>query len=246
MVLSISKHHCIGSCSPAKVVLRVLLATSLLASASLARADVPLPEQVVFNRDVRPILADNCFFCHGPDASHREADLRLDVREEALESAAFVPGEPAQSALIERILTQDPEEQMPPPASRKALTERQKEILGRWIEQGAEYQRHWAYEPPAKAEIAAGQNGVDILVSRRLAEIGLTPSPEADRRTLIRRLSWDLIGLPPTPDEVVAFENDASPEAYENLVDRLLQNPHYGVQPPAAQHGGGWCTGQGL
>ena len=200
----------------------------LLASASLAQAAAPLPAKVEFNRDVRPILADNCFFCHGPDAGHREADLRLDVREEALESAAFVPGEPAQSALIERILADDPEERMPPPDSRKELTERQKEILKLWIEQGAEYQRHWAYEPPVKADIAAGQNGVDVLVWRRLAEIGLKPSPEADRRTLIRRLSWDLIGLPPTPEEVVAFENDSSPTAYENLVDRLLQNPHYG------------------
>ena len=117
---------------------------------------------------------------------------------------------------------------MPPPDSHKKLTERQKEILKRWIEQGAQYQRHWAYEPPVKADIAAGQNGVDVLVRRRLAEIGLQPSPEADRRTLIRRLYWDLIGLPPTPEEVAAFENDSSPDAYENLVDRLLQNPHYG------------------
>ena len=187
-----------------------------------------MPAKVEFNRDVRPILADNCFFCHGPDAGHRQADLRLDVRDNAIESAAFVPGDPAESALIERILADDPDERMPPPDSRKELTERQKEILKLWIEQGAEYQRHWAYEPPVKVDVAAGQNGVDVLVSRRLTEIGLKPSPEADRRTLIRRLSWDLIGLPPTPEEVTAFENDSSPTAYENLVDRLLQNPHYG------------------
>ncbi|MHB9065188.1 MAG: PSD1 and planctomycete cytochrome C domain-containing protein [Pirellulaceae bacterium] len=213
------------------VMLNGFLAVLLLAAlANLAQADAPLPEKVDFNRDVRPILADNCFFCHGPDPNHREADLRLDVREEALESAALVPGEPAESALIERILADDPEERMPPADSRKELTERQKEILKLWIEQGAEYQRHWAYEPPVKADVnlAAGQNGVDLLVGRRLAEIGLKPSAEADRRTLIRRLSWDLIGLPPTPEEVMAFENDASPMAYENLVDRLLQNPHYG------------------
>ncbi|MHB0954992.1 MAG: PSD1 and planctomycete cytochrome C domain-containing protein [Pirellulaceae bacterium] len=213
------------------VMLNGFLAVLLLAAlANLAQADAPLPEKVDFNRDVRPILADNCFFCHGPDPNHREADLRLDVREEALESAALVPGEPAESALIERILADDPEERMPPADSRKELTERQKEILKLWIEQGAEYQRHWAYEPPVKADVnlAAGHNGVDLLVGRRLAEIGLKPSAEADRRTLIRRLSWDLIGLPPTPEEVMAFENDASPMAYENLVDRLLQNPHYG------------------
>ncbi|MHB8866342.1 MAG: PSD1 and planctomycete cytochrome C domain-containing protein [Pirellulaceae bacterium] len=213
------------------VMLNGFLAVLLLAAlANLAQADAPLPEKVDFNRDVRPILADNCFFCHGPDPNHREADLRLDVREEALESAALVPGEPAESALIERILADDPEERMPPADSRKELTERQKEILKLWIEQGAEYQRHWAYEPPVKADVnlAAGHNGVDLLVGRRLAEIGLKPSAEADRRTLIRRLSWDLIGLPPTPEEVLAFENDASPMAYENLVDRLLQNPHYG------------------
>ncbi|MHB8973645.1 MAG: PSD1 and planctomycete cytochrome C domain-containing protein [Pirellulaceae bacterium] len=223
-----SKHHGCGSCFPAKVVTKVFLAAWLLASASLAQADVPLPAKVEFNRDVRPILAENCFYCHGPDAGHREAELRLDIREEALESAAFVPGEPAQSALIERILSDDLEERMPPPNSHKELAERQKEILRLWIEQGAEYQRHWAYEPPVKADIAAGQNGIDVLVRRRLDELGLKPSPEANRRTLIRRLYWDLIGLPPTPAEVAAFEVDASPTAYENLVDRLLQNPHYG------------------
>jgi hypothetical protein len=204
------------------------LAPLLLASASLAQDAPPLPAKVEFNRDVRPILADNCFFCHGPDASHRQADLRLDERDSAIESAALVPGDPAESALIERILAEDPDERMPPPDSRKELTERQKQILQRWIEQGAEYQRHWAYEPPTKADIPPGQNGIDVLVSRRLAEIGLSPSPEADRRTLIRRLSWDLTGLPPTHEEVTAFENDASATAYENLVDRLLQNPHYG------------------
>ena len=200
----------------------------LFAGASFAQSDASLPEKVHFNRDVRPILSDNCFYCHGPDANHREADLRLDVREEALDSAAFVPGKPAESTLVERILADDPEQRMPPPGSHKELTNRQKEILQLWIAQGAEYQRHWAYEPPAKADVPAGQNAVDVLVARRLAEIGLQPSPEADRRTLIRRLSWDLIGLPPTHEEVAAFENDSSPNAYENLVDRLLQNPHYG------------------
>lgn len=194
----------------------------------LGQAAAAPPAQVEFNRDVRPILSDNCYACHGPDASHREADLRLDLRDEALDSGAIVPGEPDESELIVRILSDDPDEQMPPPESKKTLTDQQKEILQRWVEQGAPYQRHWSYEPPVKPEIDGGQNAVDVLVRRRLAEIGLTPSPEADRRTLIRRLYWDLIGLPPTPEEVAAFEADQAPDAYENLVERLLQNPHFG------------------
>jgi hypothetical protein len=185
-------------------------------------------EPVEFNRDVRPILSDNCFYCHGPDASHREADLRLDVREEALELEAFVPGDPDASMLVERILSDEPYERMPPPESNKVLTAQQKEVLVRWIAQGALYQRHWSYEPIVKPEIPDGAQGVDYLVHRRLAEIGLEPSPQADRRTLIRRLYWDLLGLPPTPDEVDAFQNDSSADAYEQLVERVLQNPHYG------------------
>ena len=117
---------------------------------------------------------------------------------------------------------------MPPPDSHKKLTDRQKAILKSWVAQGAEYQKHWSYEKVVKAEIPAGKNGIDVLVRKRLAEIGLKPSPEADRLTLIRRLYADLIGLPPTPEEVQAFVNDASPQAYEQLVDRLLKNPHYG------------------
>ena len=127
-----------------------------------------------------------------------------------------------------RILSDDADERMPPAESNKHLTDRQKDILQRWIAQGAEYQRHWSYEPPVKAPIPAGENGVDVLVRQRLAEIGLKPSPEADRRTLIRRLYSDLLGLPPTPEETAAFEADGQPGAYERLVDRVLANPHYG------------------
>ncbi|HVV98809.1 MAG TPA: PSD1 and planctomycete cytochrome C domain-containing protein, partial [Planctomycetaceae bacterium] len=185
-------------------------------------------ERVQFNRDVRPILSDNCFFCHGPDEGNRKADLRLDLRDQAIEAGAIIPGKTAESSLIERILSDDPAERMPPPKSNKHLTDRQKDILQRWIAQGAEYQRHWSYEPPVKAEIPAGENGVDVLVRRRLAEVGLKPSREADRRTLIRRLYSDLIGLPPTPQEVAAFEADEQPGAYERLVERVLANPHYG------------------
>lgn len=191
-------------------------------------AEPPLPAKVEFNRDVRPILSDNCFFCHGPDKNHREADLRLDLRAEAIQAEAFVPGQPDKSALVARIFSDDVDEQMPPPQSNKKLTPRQKEILKRWVAEGAEYQQHWAYEPPVKAAVPAGQNGVDVLVQRRLAEVGLKASPEADRRTLIRRLYADLLGLPPTPEEVQAFVNDNSPDAYPQLVERVLKNPHYG------------------
>jgi len=191
-------------------------------------AEPSVPDKIDFNRDVRPILSDNCFACHGPDAAKREAELRLDVRDDALKQKAIVPGKPEASQLIERILSTDAETQMPPPAANKRLTERQKTILKNWIAQGAEYKLHWSYEKPVKAVIPAGQNAIDTLVGKRLKEIGLKPSPEADRRTLIRRLYSDLLGLPPTPEEVAAFVHDKAPDAYEKLVERVLQNPHYG------------------
>ncbi len=206
--------------------LRASLALALLPGA-LAAAEA-LPEQVDFNRDIRPILSDNCFYCHGNDPDHRKAKLRLDVREDALAKEAFVPGKPGESLLVERILSDDEDELMPPPDSNKKLTQRQKDLLAKWIEQGAEYRQHWSYEPPVKAEIPAGANGVDHLVRKRLASIGLKPSPEADKRTLIRRLHADLVGLPPKPEEVAAFLADESPDAYAKLVDRLLASPHYG------------------
>ena len=183
---------------------------------------------VDFGRDIRPILADNCFACHGPDAANRKADLRLDVRDEAVAAGAIVPGKPEESGVVERIRSSDPDTLMPPPDSHKPLDDRQKDLLGRWIAAGAEYTRHWAYEPPRKSEVPAGANAIDHLVRRRLAQIGLESSPEADRRTLIRRLSFDLLGLPPTPEEVEAFERDTSSDAYGKLVERLLASPHYG------------------
>lgn len=209
--------------------MRLSLAVLILTCAgSVYAAEPPLPDKIEFNRDVQPILSDKCFYCHGPDANHRQADLRLDIREEAFGSGALVAGDLEQSMLIERIFADSADEQMPPPDANKKLSERQKEILKRWVQQGAEYQRHWSYEPPVKAPISAEQNGVDHLVRSRLAEIGLQPSAEADRRTLIRRLHFDLIGLPPTPEEVRAFLTDESPDAYEQLVERLLDSPHYG------------------
>jgi hypothetical protein len=202
----------------------------MAAAAYLWAASVASSAPVSFNRDIRPILSDNCFSCHGPDASHRQADLRLDIRDDAVAAGAIVPGKPADSTLVSRIEATDAGELMPPPESHKKLDAKQKELLTRWIEQGAEYQKHWAYEQPVKVAVPAGTNGVDHLVRKRLTEIGLKPSAEADRRTLIRRLSFDLLGLPPTPDEVAAFVADTRPDAYVLLVDRLLASPHYGEQ----------------
>ena len=200
---------------------------------ALSAGEPPIPAKIEFNRDVRPILSDTCFHCHGPDKNARQAELRLDLREEAVKAAAsgatpIVPGKLAESELARRINSKDEAEQMPPPDAHKPLTARQKEILSRWIAQGAEYQKHWSFEPPVKAVVPAGKNGVDVLIEKRLAEVGFEPSPQADRRTLIRRLYFDMLGLPPTPAEVAAFEADASPDAYEKLVDRVLENPHYG------------------
>jgi hypothetical protein len=182
------------------------------------------PPRIVFNRDIRPILSDNCFACHGPDKNKRQADLRLDQP-----NRTVVPGDILASELVRRINWPDGDgSQMPPASFHKKLTAVQKHLLMRWIDEGAVYQKHWSYEPPVKVAIPAGKSAVDYLVQKRLTEIGLKPSPVADRRTLIRRLSFDLLGLPPTPAEVTKFEQDSSPDAYKNLVERLLANPHYG------------------
>ncbi len=182
-------------------------------------------EPVQFNRDVRPILSDKCFHCHGPDANKRQADLRLDVRDAAIEAGALTPGKPEDSELLRRVLSNDPEERMPPASAKLGtLSQREQQTLRRWIEQGAPYERHWAFlslEPTAKAKI-------DAVVEAGLARRGLALQREADRTTLIRRLSFDLTGLPPTPAEIEAFINDAAPDAYERLVDRLLASEHYG------------------
>ena len=191
-------------------------------------AAAPAADTVEFNRDIRPILSDNCFYCHGNDASHRKAKLRLDLRDAALKKEAFVPGKPEESELIKRLSLTDPDEVMPPPDSHKKLTPEQKELLRRWIAEGAKYQNHWAYEAPAKAPTPAPEQAIDALVGARLKARGLAPAAEADRRTLARRLHADLLGLPPTPEEVDAFVRDTSPDAYARLVERLLASPHYG------------------
>jgi hypothetical protein len=199
----------------------------VLSTAGLS-ASPEVPANVEFNRDIRPILSDNCFHCHGPDKSHRKAKLRLDVREDALEKEAFIPGKPAESELVKRLHSKDSDEVMPPPDSNKKLTAHQKALLEQWIKQGGQYQLHWSYEEPVKAPMPAKANPVDALVAKRLSSLGLKSSPEADRRTLIRRLYSDLLGLPPSPAEVSAFVADKQPDAYQKLVEKLLANPHYG------------------
>lgn len=200
------------------------LSFTILAFAGLASA----ADKLQFNRDIRPILVDRCFACHGPDANHREADLRLDDRESAVESLAIVPGKADESAIIKRILSDNPKRIMPPPHANKPLTAEQKQLLQRWVNEGAEYQGHWAYLAPQATPVPQGQNPVDSLVAQHLAQKKLQPAPEADRRTLARRLSFDLLGLPPRNEDVERLVSDPSPQAYEQYVERLLQSPHYG------------------
>lgn len=194
---------------------------------------------VRFSSDVLPILASKCFTCHGPDAQQRKAGLRLDQKDglfAPLKSGdvAVVPGDLEKSTLALRIASTDPEEQMPPPDAPKALTDGERQILTRWISEGAPWTGHWAFEPlqlVSPPEIAGdtwGRNPIDQFIRAAQIPRDLTPSLEADRRTLIRRLSYDLLGLPPTPKEVDAFISDARPDAWEQLVDRMLASPRYG------------------
>src|SRR6266446_858851 len=216
------------SAPPANGLFRNLAAVLLLPSFISTGLAAKAPDKLSYSRDIRPVLSDKCFYCHGPDQNKRKAKLRLDVREEALAKKAFVPKKPEASELIRRIFTTDPDDQMPPPASHKTLTAAQKQLLRRWIAEGAEYQKHWAYVPPVKPCVPAGRNGIDFFVQKRLKEIGLKPSSEADRRTLARRLYFDLVGLPPKPEEAAAFEKEKSRDAYAKLVEKLLASPRYG------------------
>ncbi|MGB3585233.1 MAG: DUF1549 domain-containing protein, partial [Tunicatimonas sp.] len=208
--------------------------------AEIVEAEQKLPEVIDFNFHVKPILSDRCYACHGPDKENQEADLRLDLAEEAYavlasdQGRAIVPGKLNHSEVYRRIISDDPEEMMPPPESHLKLTVEEKAILIKWIEQGAEYKPHWAFIQPEKIEPPTTENEswtvspVDHFVLDRLEREGLTPAPEAEKETLIRRLSFDLTGLPPTLEEVDQFVADSSPDAYEKLVDRLLQSPAYG------------------
>jgi hypothetical protein len=197
------------------------------------------PRSIDFNRDIRPLLSNTCYQCHGPDAAHREAGLRLDQSDSsrsALASgkSAIVPGQPEASELFRRITSNDPDHVMPPPKLNKPLSAEQIELLRRWIAEGAEYQGHWAFrtpvrhEPPTVTHQEAVQNPIDQFLQAQLEKEGLTANPEADKVTLIRRLTLDLTGLPPTPAEVDAFLSDEGADAYSRLVDRLLESPRFG------------------
>ena len=216
------------------LVLLLLVAGCSLWFAATGRAAGP-----DFAREVRPVLSNRCFKCHGPDEGHREAGLRLDLREEALReldsgTRAIVPGHPDDSELIARITSTDPDLVMPPPHAKIVLTDRERQILTDWIAAGAEYRPHWAFVKPIRPGLptvkntAWPKNEIDRFVLSRLEQEGLAPSPEADRATLCRRVHLDLVGLPPTTAELDAFLADTSPDAYEQLVDRLLASPRYG------------------
>jgi len=199
-----------------------------------------LPKKVDFNFHIKPILSDRCFACHGPDKNKREASLRLDTPEGALEkelesgNLAFVPGDIARSEALQRMLSDDPNEQMPPPESNLSLSEREIALIQKWIDQGAEYKTHWAFIPPQKSVIPEisnpdwASNPIDYFVMAKLDESGKTPNAPATKEVLLRRLYLDLTGLPPSPEEIDEFLADDSPDAYEKVVDRLLASPHFG------------------
>jgi hypothetical protein len=199
------------------------------------------PQPVSFRYQVRPILSDRCFACHGPDASHRKAGLRLDLQEQAHgplaegKGRAIVPGHPEQSVAFQRMISHDPDEVMPPPKAKMTVTEEEIDLVRRWIKEGAVYEPHWAFLPPPASVPAPAvkktdwpRDDIDRHVLARLEQEGLAPSPEADRARWIRRVTFDLTGLPPTPAEVDAFLADTSPAAHETVVDRLLASPRYG------------------
>ncbi len=200
--------------------------------AAIASADEP----VNFNRDIRPLLSDRCFYCHGPDASHRQADLRLDI-EPAAHERAITAGKPDASALVERITSRDDDQRMPPPDSGKSLSAAEIVLLEQWIAEGGQYDSHWSFTPPKRPvvpeftsvdEATWIANPIDAFVLARLKSQGMKHAPAADRHTLLRRVTLDLTGVPPTPAEVEAFFADESPGAYERVVDRLLASSRYG------------------
>jgi hypothetical protein len=210
--------------------------SSLIFSLALSLADsgASAADKLEYNRTIRPILAENCFACHGPDSASRKADLRLDKRNEAVTAGALVPGDAAGSEIIRRIESTDPEEQMPPRATKKSLTKEQIALLKTWLNEGAEYQVHWSFIPPVRPSPPVAKNPawiknpIDNFILAQLEARGLTPAAEADRATLARRLCLDLTGLPPDPAEVEAFVNDASLDAYGKLVEHFLESPQWG------------------
>lgn len=207
-------------------------------SGSVRAQDAAAARAIQFNRDIRPILSENCFQCHGPDAAHREADLRLDVREHAIadrdSGAAIVPNNAEKSQILERIRSSDPALRMPPESTGKQVTPEQIKLLEQWIAEGAPYEAHWSFVPPQKPPLPQVKNPawprmpLDYFTLAKMEEQGLSPSPEASRETWLRRVTLDLTGLPPTIEEQEAFLGDASPLAYERVVDRLLASAQYG------------------
>ncbi|MDB5333632.1 MAG: Protein of unknown function (DUF1553)/Protein of unknown function (DUF1549)/Planctomycete, partial [Phycisphaerales bacterium] len=190
-----------------------------------------MADRVDFNRDVRPILSENCFACHGPDQEKRKANLRLDVIDASTKAAksgtiAIVPNKPDESELVKRITSDDPDKHMPPAKSKKQLTGAQTDMLRRWVAEGASYPAHWAFvapvrpTPPGDKDDQRVRNPIDRFILARLNADGMSPSPEADKVTLLRRLCLDLTGLPPAPQEADAFVADQSPDAYEKQVER--------------------------
>jgi hypothetical protein len=215
------------------VTFRIGIARCIVVAAVLAAPATARAQSVDFNRDIRPILSNNCFQCHGPDEKVRKAKLRLDTRDDAL--SAIVPGKPAESELLRRVSAKDAEQVMPPAKTGKKLTAREVEVLTKWIKEGAKYSVHWSYEnpvrptvPPVQNPKAPVRNAIDAFIFARLQRENLAPQPEADNYALVRRVALDLTGLPPTLEEAEAFVKDSSPEAYEKLVDKLLAKPAFG------------------
>lgn len=191
--------------------------------------------RIDFDRQIRPLLSENCFFCHGPDSANRAADLRLDQRDPAVASQAILPGKSGESELIRRLRSTDPDEQMPPPKSNRKLTPEQIDLIAKWIDAGAEYSEHWSFLPPQRPAVPdvhiadrLQQNAIDAFIQQRLQQEQLRPAPEADPARLLRRVTLDLTGLPPTLAELDDFLADSSPDAYDRVIDRLLASPRYG------------------
>ena len=217
-----------------------LVTAVTIALATRGSPAAELKPQVRFNRDIRPIMSDTCFKCHGPGT--RKAGLRLDLREDALKPTRsgvlpIVPGKADQSEIVRRVLSTDENDLMPPPASHKTLTPEQKRLIQKWVGQGAPYEKHWSFEPPVKTEPPRVEgpgfhvrNPIDAFVADRLRQEGLTMSPEADRATLLRRLAFALTGLPPTPREVDEFLGDTGAKAYEKMVERYLASERFGEE----------------
>ena len=213
---------------PSEIALACCLAVSMACHVTSTWAAPP----VSFDRDIRPILSDKCFACHGPDEHAREADLRLDLRDEAVDHGSLIPGD-AESELLQRIVSEDEDLRMPPPHTQKEISAEEAELIRRWITDGAEYETHWAYRPLARPTVPVvtherNAGVIDAFLLKDLGDQQLDFSPRADRVTLIRRLYLDLLGVPPTSHEVEAFASDSAPSAWEDLVDRMLKDPRFG------------------